>query len=66
MDFAQGSNQLARIKPDGFGDLDEFNDVKPALAGLVFGYEGLRATQAARHVLLREPGGGTPGDQEKV
>lgn len=60
----QFDDQFPSIKSYRFCDLYEFNDVKTALACFIFGYEGLRASKAARHLLLRQPGGRPAGDQE--
>jgi hypothetical protein len=32
-------DHLRRLNPQGFGDFDEFNDIEPALAALVFADE---------------------------
>jgi hypothetical protein len=49
--------QLERIGVQGAGYPDEFHDVQPPLAALVFGDKGLRFFQAAGESVLGQTGG---------
>jgi hypothetical protein len=53
----KGRHQLERVRPKGPGDDDEFHNIEPALATLVFGYKGLRFFQAKGEGLLGQSGG---------
>src|ERR1700726_3190396 len=50
-------HQLEWVRAEGAGDRDEFHDVEPALAALVFGDKGLRFFQATGEGVLGQPGG---------
>jgi len=45
---------LERVKPDGTGEDDQFDDVDPALATFNAGHEGLMALEPDGQVLLTE------------
>jgi hypothetical protein len=53
----KGRHQPERVRPKGAGDNNEFHDIEPALAALVFGYKGLRFVQPPGEGLLGQPCG---------
>jgi hypothetical protein len=58
--FAAGHksrHQPERVRPKGAGDNNEFHDIEPTLAALVFGDKGLRFLQAKGEGLLGQPCG---------
>ena len=46
--------QCAGVRFKRLGDLDEFNDIQPALAAFIFGDKGLRAIEPFGNIGLRE------------
>jgi hypothetical protein len=57
--FATGHksrHQLERVRAKGVGDCDEFHNIEPTFAALVFGDKGLRLFQAKCEGMLGQPG----------
>jgi hypothetical protein len=50
-------HQLERIRAQGAGDRDEFDDIKPALTTFIFGDKRLRLFQAKGEGVLGQPSG---------
>lgn len=46
--------QCAGFRIKRFGDLNEFNDIQPALAAFILGHKGLRAIKPFGNIGLRE------------
>ena len=50
-DPSQFREEVVQVQADDLGDLHQFDDVEPALAGLVLRHEGLRPPQALGDLL---------------
>ena len=46
--------QCAGVRFKRFGDLNEFNDIQPALSAFILGDEGLRTIEPFGNIGLRE------------
>jgi hypothetical protein len=60
----KGGHQPDRIRANGTGDCNKFDDIEPPFAALVFGHKGLRLFKKPGESVLDEPGGLASPDHE--
>jgi len=56
----------ARIEAQSLGEIDELNDINPALTDFNAGNDGLRGLQSRRKLVLRQAGGFSRGYQGRA
>jgi len=57
----QFGEDRARIEAQRFGEIDELDDINPALTDFDAGDDGLRGLQSRREFILRQAGGFSGG-----
>ncbi len=63
---AESPERPVRVEMKRLGHVEEFHDIKPALAALIFGDEGLHARQFSGEFRLADAGGAARFDEQPL